>query len=70
MLLRQSPGISLTYTNPTAQEVDLPHHRVAQKMISPTGKLTFVVDGAGRIDRDFLTSYPSRLPEDTGILSA
>ena len=30
----------------------------------------FVIDGAGRIDKDFLTSYPSRRPENAGILSA
>lgn len=30
----------------------------------------FIADGAGRIDRDFLTSYPSRRPGDAGILSA
>lgn len=30
----------------------------------------FTVDGVGRIDRDFLTSFPSRKPADAGILSA
>ena len=30
----------------------------------------FVSDGAGRIDGDFLTSYPSRRPGSAGILSA
>ena len=30
----------------------------------------FVSDGAGRIDGDFLTSYPSRRPGSAGSLSA
>lgn len=30
----------------------------------------FAVDGMARIDRDFLTSFPSRRPADAGILSA
>ncbi len=30
----------------------------------------FISDGAGRIDGDFLTSYPSRRPGSAGILSA
>jgi phosphate transport system permease protein len=30
----------------------------------------FIADGASRIDREFLTSYPSRRPGDAGILSA
>jgi phosphate transport system permease protein len=32
--------------------------------------LDFVVDGAGRIDGEFLTSFPSRRPAEAGILSA
>ncbi len=30
----------------------------------------FVIDGIGRIDADFLTSFPSRRPAEAGILSA
>lgn len=32
--------------------------------------IDFMVDGLGRIDYDFLTSFPSRRPNDAGILSA
>jgi len=32
--------------------------------------LDFVVDGLGRVDRSFLTSFPSRRPAEAGILSA
>jgi phosphate transport system permease protein len=32
--------------------------------------LDFMVDGVPRIDRDFLTNFPSRRPEQAGILSA
>jgi phosphate transport system permease protein len=32
--------------------------------------IDFVVDGAGRIDGEFLTSFPSRRPAEAGILSA
>lgn len=32
--------------------------------------IDFVVDGFGRIDYDFLTSFPSRRPAEAGILSA
>ena len=32
--------------------------------------IDILIDGLGRIDRDFLTSFPSRRPERAGILSA